>query len=132
MLRRSVLACVLASTGLCAQATDLVVIVHPAAGALDKDQVSDIFLGRAPRSIPLDLAADSPLRAEFYQRATGRDLPQVKMVWSRVLFTGKGLAPRAYASSAEVKKVVADNPRAVGYIEKSAVDTSVKVAFELP
>jgi hypothetical protein len=31
------------------------------------------------------------------------------------------------ASAAEVKKFVAGNPDAIGYIEKSAVDGSVKV-----
>jgi hypothetical protein len=30
-----------------------------------------------------------------------------------------------------VKKAVATNPKAVGYIEKSAVDSSVKVALPL-
>jgi hypothetical protein len=30
-----------------------------------------------------------------------------------------------------VKKAVAANPKAVGYIEKSAVDSSVKVALPL-
>ncbi len=113
------------------RAGDLVVIVHPSAPTLNKEQVADVFLGRAPRSVPVDQPHTVPMRAEFYRRATERDLAQVKAVWSRVIFTGKGRAPKEYADSAAVKKVVAENPRAVGYIEKSAVDGSVKVAFEL-
>ena len=113
-----------------AWAGDLVVIVHPSAAPLNKEQVADVFLGRAPRAIPVDQPHDAPIREQFYRRATDRDLAQVRAVWSRVIFTGKARAPKEYADSAAVKKAVADNPRAVGYIEKSAVDSSVKVAYE--
>jgi len=113
-----------------ARAGELVVIVHPDAPALTKEQVADVFLGRAPRSLPLDQLHDAPIRAQFYRRATDRDLAQVRSVWSRVIFTGKARMPKEYADSAAVKKAVAANPRAVGYIEKSALDGSVRVAYE--
>jgi hypothetical protein len=41
-------------------------------------------------------------------------------------FTGKGTPPKEVANSAEVKKTLAGNPGLIGYIEKSAVDGSVK------
>lgn len=131
MYRRLAAAVSLVFAAAFAQAGELVVIVHPTAAALGKDEVADIFLGRAPRAIPVDQPHDAPIRALFYQRATGRDLAQVKAVWSRVIFTGKARAPKEYADSAAVKKAVAENPRAVGYIEKSALDASVKLAYEL-
>ena len=120
----------LALASCAALAGDLVVIVHPSATPLNKEQVADVFLGRAPRAIPLDQMHDAPIRELFYRRATDRDLAQVRAVWSRVIFTGKARAPKEYADSAAVKKAVADNPRAVGYIEKSAIDSTVKVAYE--
>ena len=131
MFSKLITALALAWAALAARATDLVVIVNPSAPPLTQEQVADVFLGRAPRSTPIDLPSDSPVRAEFYSRATGRDMAQVKAVWSRVIFTGKGLAPKEYADAAAVKRAVAANPRAVGYIEKSAVDSSVKVAFQV-
>jgi len=39
--------------------------------------------------------------------------------------------PKQLRDSAAVKKAVAADPKAVGYIEKSAVDASVKVALPL-
>jgi ABC-type phosphate transport system substrate-binding protein len=108
-------------------AADLVVVGNPAASALNKDQVSDIYLGKSQSATPLDLPESSPLRAEFYKKATGRDQAQVKSVWSRVVFTGKGVPPKELPDAASVKKAVAADPKAIGYIEKSAVDGSVKV-----
>jgi predicted signal transduction protein with EAL and GGDEF domain len=63
--------------------------------------------------------------------ATGRDSAQVKAIWSRILFTGRSVLPKQLPDSEAVKKAVAANPKAVGYIEKSAVDASVKVASPL-
>lgn len=125
---------ILAALAVCVAATqacaaDLVVIINPAATAPSKDDVSDLFLGKNPALVPIDMAESSPLRAEFYKKVTGRDLNQIKALWSRVVFTGKGLAPRQLPDAAAVKKAVAADPKAVGYIEKSAVDGSVKVAF---
>ena len=45
------------------------------------------------------------------------------------MFSGKATPPKELGSSADVKKFVASNPDAIGYIEKSAVDSSVKVVF---
>jgi ABC-type phosphate transport system substrate-binding protein len=56
-----------------------------------------------------------------------KDATQVKAIWSKLVFTGKASAPKEYATSAEVKKAVAADPSAIGYIEKSQVDDTVKV-----
>jgi len=47
------------------------------------------------------------------------------------VFTGKGQPPIMLPNAAEVKKAVATDPKAIGYIEKSAVDASVKVVLTL-
>lgn len=110
-----------------AQAADLVVIGNLSASPMSKDQVTDTFLGKNPASIPVDLVESSPLRAEFYKKATGRDAAQIKALWSRLVFSGKAQPPKELADATAVKKAVAADPKAVGYIEKSAVDGSVKV-----
>jgi len=110
-----------------ASAADLVVIGHPSAAALTKEQVADIFLGKNLSMTPVDQAEAAPIRAEFYKLVTGRDTAQVKAVWSRLVFSGKAQPPKELPDSAAVKKAVAADPKVVGYIEKTAVDASVKV-----
>jgi len=113
------------------QAEDIVVIVNPAAKAISKDQIADLYLGRSGGLTPIDQTAGSAIYVQFYKQATGRDVAQVKAIWSRILFTGRGLPPKQLPDSAAVKQAIAANPNAVGYIEKSAVDASVKVVLPL-
>jgi ABC-type phosphate transport system substrate-binding protein len=110
-----------------ASASDLVVVGHPSAAPLTKDQVADIFLGKSQALTPVDLPEAAAARADFYKRATGRDAAQVKSVWSRLVFSGKAQLPKELPDAAAVKKAVAADPKAVGYIEKAAVDGTVKV-----
>jgi hypothetical protein len=128
-LHRSFAAAALLLAATVATAADIVVIANAAVGPLSKDQVSDLFLGKSQAFTPVDQAEAAPIYAEFYKKATGRDIAQVKSTWSRVVFTGKGQAPKQLPDSAAVKKAVAADPKAVGYIEKSAVDGSVKVVL---
>ncbi len=113
------------------RAADIVVIVNPAAKPVSKEEIADVYLGRSGVLTPIDQIVGSSIYVEFYKKATGRDLAQVKAIWSRILFTGRGLPPKQLPDSAAVKKAVAANPNAVGYIEKSAVDATVKVALPL-
>jgi ABC-type phosphate transport system substrate-binding protein len=121
------MACLAAS----ARAEEIVVIVNPASAPLSKEQIADIYLARSSAWTPIDQTAGSSIYTEFYKKATGRDVAQVKAIWSKILFTGRGVPPKQLLDSAAVKKAVAANPKAVGYIEKSAVDDSVKVVMPL-
>jgi hypothetical protein len=113
------------------QAEDIVVIVNAAAKPVSKEQITDVYLGRSAVLTPIDQTVGSSIYVEFYKKATGRDLAQIKAIWSRILFTGRGLPPKQLPDSTAVKKAVAANLNAVGYIEKSALDASVKVALPL-
>jgi ABC-type phosphate transport system substrate-binding protein len=114
-------------------AGELVMIVNSAAPAagINKEQVADLYLGRTSGWTPIDQVANSPIYVEFYQKATGRDIAQVKAIWSKIIFTGRGQPPKQMMNSAAVKKAVAADPKAIGYIDKSAVDASIKVALTL-
>ena len=113
-----------------AHAADIVVIVSPTS-ALTKEQVSDVFLGKNTSATPVDLPEASPIRAAFYTKATGKEAAQVKAARTRLVFSGKAQPPKELPDAAAVKKAVAADPKAVGYIEKSAVDASVKVLVGL-
>lgn len=114
---------------------DVVVVVgakNPLS-SLSKEQASDLFLGKSTSfpgggtATPLDLPESNPAREEFYSKATGKSAAQAKSYWAKLSFTGKGTPPKEASSSADIKKQVAENSGLIGYIEKSAVDASVKV-----
>jgi ABC-type phosphate transport system substrate-binding protein len=100
---------------------------------LSKNQVVDIFLGKTSRfpdgspAVPIDQVEASAARDEFYASFVGKSPAQLKAYWSKIIFTGRGQPPKEVSSSAEVKKLIAGNPNAIGYIEQNMVDGSVKV-----
>jgi ABC-type phosphate transport system substrate-binding protein len=113
---------------------EFVVIVNPKnpAASMSADQVSQLFLGRASSfpgggaATPVDQKEGSALRDEFYAKVADKNPGQVKAFWAKQMFSGKGQPPKELASSAEVKKAVAADPNAIGYIEKGALDGTVK------
>ena len=65
-------------------------------------------------------------RDTFYKGVVGKSESQAKSYWSKQIFTGKGTPPPVVGSDAEVKAKISANPRAIGYIDSSQVDDSVK------
>jgi len=110
-----------------------VVSAKSAVSTLSKVQLADIFLGRVSRfpdgakAVPVDQAEDAPARAEFYFKLIGRSAPQMKAYWSKIIFTGRGQPPEEVHGGSDMKKRIAADPAAIGYIEESLVDDSVKV-----
>lgn len=126
----------LALSGGAAAATGDVVAVVSAKSpvtALSRNEVVDLFLGKASRfpdgeqAVPLDQVEGSSARDEFYATFTGKTPAQIKAHWSKIIFTGRGQPPRELPNGVEVKKQVVQNPKAIGYIERSLVDASVRV-----
>ena len=124
------LACTLALASQ-AMAGDIVVIMAPNAAPLTKEQVTNVYLGRALDFKPVDLPESNTTRNDFYKKATDRDSAQVKAAWARLMFTGHGQPPKVMPDAAAVKKAVAADPKSVGYIDKADVDSTVKVVFTL-
>jgi len=123
--------------GLCSGSSiaDVVAVVSTTSPVtvLSKNQVVDIFLGRASRfpngqpARPIDQAEGSAVRDEFYAKVAGKAAPQVKAHWAKIIFTGRGHPPEEAPNSVEVKKLIVKNPNAIGYIESNLVDGSVRV-----
>ena len=110
---------------------DVVVVVSAKSTTttMTADEISQIYLGKSKAMRPVETA---PIRAQFYTKVAGKDEAQVKAIWSKLVFTGKATAPKELPTSADVVKAVAADPNAIGYIEKSAVDSSVKVVYSVP
>lgn len=132
----SVCALTLAAAGANAE---VVVIVNPKnpAANLTAEQVAALYLGNASTFPDGGAAAlaDQPesaaVRGTFYEKATGRSAAQAKATWARLTFTGKGTPPKELKSDADVKAFVASDPKAIGYVDSSAVDGSVKAVLKL-
>ena len=114
---------------------DVVVIVSSSSpvASLGKNQLADIFLGKVARfpggreAVPIDQKEGTVERDEFYIRFIGKSSAQMKAYWSKVIFTGRGQPPREMADSSDVKKQIAENPNAIGYIDRADVDASVRI-----
>ena len=113
---------------------ETVVIVNKAnpATRMFSEQSAQFFLGKSNMFTPVDQPESAPIRADFYKKVADKDPAQVKAIWSKLVFTGKATPPKEYANSAEVKKAVAADPKAIGYIDKASVDDTVKVILTLP
>jgi ABC-type phosphate transport system substrate-binding protein len=131
---------VICSSALCtlANASEVVVVAaNSPVSAVTTDQLSQLFLGKihtlpnGSGAVLIDQTEGSPARDDFYSKATGKSAAQIKALWSRLTFSGAAQPPKSAAGDAEVKKFVSTIPGAIGYIDKSAVDSSVKVVLTL-
>lgn len=136
-LKRYVLPLLLVLPGLAWCQVAVIVSTKSPLTSLTADQAAAIFMGRSStlpngsQATPADLPDSNGVREQFYSKAAGKSAAQVKAAWSRLTFSGKATPPKEIPSAADVKKFVAANPDAIGYIEKSAVDSTVKVVLIL-
>lgn len=113
---------------------DVAVVVHPSnADTLDTNTISRIFLNKAKsfpggeRAVPFSLAEGAAETDEFNSAVLKKTAAQLTAFWSKLVFTGKGQPPKSFDSTAEILAEVASNPNAIGYVDASAVDDSVRV-----
>ena len=114
---------------------DVVVVVSAKSSvtSLTTEQTARIFLGKTDtfpndgNAVPVDQAEGSAIRDEFYSKVAHKNSSQLKAYWAKVIFTGDGQPPKLLGSDMAVRKAVANNPNAIGYIDISAVDSSVRV-----
>jgi ABC-type phosphate transport system substrate-binding protein len=124
------------SAGLAAPllAEEVVVVVSATStiSELSESEIADIYLGRLGRLgktvvTPLDQPEGSAARNEFYREFTGKSPAQVKALWSKLIFTGRGRPPRTLANDREVLQALRDNPDAIGYMRRSSVDSTARI-----
>jgi len=123
-------------TTVSAYADEVVVIVNPSnpLTVISVDDVKKIYLGKkkffpggGAKVIPGDQPKGTESRKFFYAGIIGKSESKLKSYWSRLIFTGKGTPPKVIGHDTVVKEWVAGQPKAIGYIMRSAVDDSVKV-----
>src|SRR6185436_16343657 len=100
---------------------------------ISRDDLSRIFLGKktlwesGARVVPCMLEESTPAGEAFLEQALHKTVPQYRAYWKRLLFSGGGAPPRTFRTSAQVFDFVAKQPGAIGVVEASASDDSVKV-----
>jgi ABC-type phosphate transport system substrate-binding protein len=116
-------------------AAEVVTVVSPQnpTTTLSRGEVSNIFLGKINRfpngqpAVPIDQPEDSQQRKDFYRDVSNKQPADIKAYWSRMIFTGRGQPPMVVDGDEQVKKTLAGRPDGIGYIDRAAVDDSVKV-----
>lgn len=115
---------------------ELVIIVHPGGpDSITKQQVRNIYLNRSSqmpdgqRAVAFELPSGNSMRDEFNELITERSDAWLQSFWSRQVLTGKGQPPTEVSSVSGMKSVVSSTLGAIGYLDSTLVDDSVKVAL---
>ncbi|MDQ3730559.1 MAG: hypothetical protein M3329_00985 [Pseudomonadota bacterium] len=115
----------------------MAVIVHPERRTtLSVNEIAQIYLRRkrfwndGATIVPLNLPAQAPLRARFSARVLNQTQARLADYWNRQYFQGV-LPPATLASTEAVRRYVAVDPDAIGYVPASKVNESVRVVLRL-
>lgn len=129
-----VLAAVLAFVTTTAYADEVVVIVNiDNPNVVDRQYVARLYTGAVKGwpdgspAFPVDQIEGSESRAMFYATVVGKNQSTVRALWQQIIFSGNGLPPKIVSPDSAMKRLVATNRNAIGYILASQVDASVKV-----
>jgi ABC-type phosphate transport system substrate-binding protein len=118
-------------------AGEVAVIVHVDRKVkLTRAEVAQIYLkrrrfwenGEAIMPVNRDSASDE--RARFVRLVFGKEADRLEVYWNRQYFQGV-LPPATLASDDAVKRFVASEPLAIGYIASELVDGSVRVVLRI-
>jgi len=121
------------------RAQTIVVIVNPSIGVqhLSRREALDIFLGRyrtfpsGASALPIDLDINSNERRQFYLMLAHKDSSDMSSYWARLTFSGKISPPFSVANARMAVDIVANNPNAIAYVDRAAVDNRVRIALEI-
>jgi ABC-type phosphate transport system substrate-binding protein len=103
---------------------------------ISAEQAAKIFLGKSSlfpddgTAIPLDQPEGTAIRDEFYSKVAKKNPSQLSAYWAKVIFTGDGRPPAILENDLAVRREVAANPNAIGYIDKKDVNHTVRVILE--
>ena len=126
----------LLTSGFAFSETAVIVSASNGNSTIDKATIAKIFLGKSKSfpdgsaATPIDQNDGSSTKDAFNSSILGKSASQLKSYWSRLIFTGKGTPPKQSGDDAAVKALVAGDAKLIGYIDASAVDSSVKVVHK--
>jgi ABC-type phosphate transport system substrate-binding protein len=123
---------------------DIVVIVNEKnpVTSLSRSQVVDLYMGKrinfptGEPALPIDQAAGSRLRQQYYQALVGKTEAKINAYWARLLFSGIASPPRVLPTPEAAIQIVRENVAAIAYVDaadadKAIQDKRVKIVFSL-
>lgn len=118
---------------------EISIIVHPdnAIASIDEKAAKKIFLGKSKKfpgggkAQPIDQTGGAAKKA-FHSTITKKNAAKLKAYWSRMVFTGKAQPPKEVADDAGVISKISGDPQAIGYVDSTSVDSSVKEILKIP
>ena len=99
------------------------IVAHPKTPvtSISQQELRLIFFGKkkawsnGSRVLPITIKRKE-LHTSFLQNCLNKSRRQFTNFWKRMIFTGKGIPPKAVGSEEELLAYVAANPGAIGYI----------------
>jgi len=115
--------------------TEFQVVVNQAneMTTIDHKFLADIFFKRATRwpnsakISPVDLDANSRVRAEFSDEILNRPVSAVRVYWQQLIFSGRDIPPPELRNDKEVIDFVSSREDAIGYVSIHADVHRIKV-----
>lgn len=113
---------------------DVAVVANKGIGvnSISEKEAKKIWLGKSKSlggtSLKVaDLPKGNSSREQFYDAVVKKNNKKLKAYWAKIVFSGKGTPPKTFSSDADVISWVASTSGAVGYIDNTNVNDSVKV-----
>jgi len=106
---------------------------NPSVPALTREQVADIFLGRADTNTrwrPID-SNDEALRNQFYQSVAGISANRARAQWARLVFSARLTPPREMSPENSLKTVTAEDS-AILYLFREQAPKGARILLALP
>lgn len=137
LLRITFVLLFLAPSSLAGYEDRMAVIVHPERYAeVSLEDIAQIYLRRkrfwdnGVAIVPLNLPSRTPLRARFSKLVLNQTETRLAEYWNQQYFYGI-LPPATLASTEAVRRYVASDPNAIGYVPIAEVDGSVRIVLHL-
>jgi ABC-type phosphate transport system substrate-binding protein len=131
--RSLILTIVLAFIATAASAAEVAVIANPGnpVAVLSEQDAKNIYLGKKTTwsdgtPVVIYTQANPAVTEAFAQAVLKKSAQQFELHWRKALFTGQGTPPQEVKDSEQMKKQVAAQRGAIGYVLAAEVDGSVK------
>lgn len=113
-----------------------VVVASGSTQKATKDDARDYFSGANlswPNGSKVQIVdqPESETGKKFYEKYLEKSAMQLRTQWTKLVLSGQATAPVKCVDDDAVKKALAGNPNAIGFISSRSVDSSVKELFRI-
>lgn len=111
--------------------TVVIVSADSNTSSMSSSEVKAAYLGKGKKFKTIALSDSTAIHKDFMSKVIRKSESQFKAYWSKKIFSGKGSPPKVVDSAEMMKSSVASSNNAIGYIDSSQLDGSVKVVYSV-